>query len=191
MAEGAVVEGPNMVVLEAENVVELLRSEIERVGGPSAFAKKSCVDRATIHRTLKRQERPGRAIISALDLRVVYSPNGLHKAPRTKKRSDITIVRPVTGSKGGRNKALLLIKGRSVKVPQSQIALLACLHNELGRVVPYNRLCLAIGHQSTHATQLHILRQHINVVRRIVAAHRLPYVLAVSQKIGYALCEVA
>jgi len=179
-----------MVVLDAEDVVELLRSKIERAGGPSAFSKKADVDRATIHRTLKRQERPGKAIISALDLRVVYSPNE-PRMPRTKKGSDITIVRSANGPEGGRNKLVLVVNGRSVKAPQAQIALLACLYHELGRVVPYKRLCLAIGHQSSQETQLHIIRQHMQLIRRILAAYKLSFVLAVSRNVGYALCEVA
>jgi DNA-binding phage protein len=63
-----------MVVLDADGVVQLLRSEIDRAGGPMAFAKKVRVDRATVHRTLKRELRPSKSIIKALDLRVVYAP---------------------------------------------------------------------------------------------------------------------
>jgi hypothetical protein len=187
----AEVDGPNMVVLEAEDVIDLLRSEIERAGGPTAYSKKVEVDRATIHRTLKRQERPGRAIISALDLCVVYSSNDprMKLVLRAEKGSNIKIVRPATGPEGGRKKLLLLVDGRSVEAPTAQIALLACLYNELGSVVPYRRLCSAIGHRSSR--KMHLLREHMRLVRRILAAHKLPYVLAVSQNVGYALCEVA
>jgi hypothetical protein len=180
-----------MVVLEAEDVVDLLRSEVERAGGPTAYSKRVDVDRATIHRTLKRQERPGRAIISALDLRAVYSPNDPRTkvVPRAKKGSIITIVRPATEPERGRKELLLLVDGKSVKAPTAQIALLACLYNELGSVVPYKRLCLAIGHRSSR--KVHLLREYMRLLRRILAAHKLGYVLAVSQNVGYALCEVA
>jgi DNA-binding phage protein len=63
-----------MVVLDAEDVIQLLRSEIERAGGPTAFSKKAGVDRAAVHRFLKRQKGPGKKLISALKLRVVYAP---------------------------------------------------------------------------------------------------------------------
>jgi hypothetical protein len=117
-------EGPNMVVLDAEDIIQLLRSEIERAGGPMAFSKKARVDRATVHRTLKRPERPSRKIISALNLRVVYSPkrdrlkpNQESIVPRTKKGSGIAIVRPAAGPEADQNKLLLLVNGRSVRGP--------------------------------------------------------------------------
>jgi hypothetical protein len=53
----------NMVVLDEDGVVQLLRSEIARAGGPMAYSKKARVDRSTVHRTLKREERPSRKII--------------------------------------------------------------------------------------------------------------------------------
>jgi hypothetical protein len=168
-----------MVVLDEDGV---LRSEIERAGGPVAYSKKARVDRATVHRTLKREERPGRKIISALDLRFVYAPK---RDEPPEKGADIAIVRPADGQ------PLLLVNGKSVKAPKAQVALLACLSSELGRVVPYERLCRAIGHQSSRERQLRILRQDVSLVRRLLAPHKARCFLAVSAGVGYALCEVA
>jgi DNA-binding response OmpR family regulator len=143
-------------------------------------------------------ERPSKSIISALDLRVVYAPkrdklksNGLTKG------SNIAIVRPTAEQEEDQNTLLLLINGKSVRTPlngksvrtpRAQVALLACLYKELGRVVPYERLCLAIGHRSAQKTQ-HSLRQHMLLLRQMLAAYKLPYVLAVAQNVGYALCD--
>ena len=172
-----------MVVLDEDGVVQLLRSEIARAGGPMAYSKKARVDRSTVHRTLKREERPSRKIISALDLRVVYAPKrDEREAP--KKGADIAIVRPADGQ------PLLLVNGKSVKAPKAQVALLACLSSELGRVVPYERLCRAIGHQSSNERQLHILQQNIQLVRRMLTRHKARCVLAVAKNVGYAMCTV-
>ena len=181
-----------MVVLDVEGVVQLLRSEIGRAGGPMAFSKKAGVDRATVHRILKRQERPGRKIINALDLRVVYVPKidrpkaSAKDGVEPKQGPNIEIVR---STKDG--KPLLFINGNSVKAARAEVALVACLYNELGRVVPYGRLCRAIGHQSSEDRQLHILRQYMQLIRRMLATHKARCYLAVSPNVGYALCEVA
>jgi DNA-binding response OmpR family regulator len=69
--------------------------------------------------------------------------------------------------------------------------LLACLYDELGRVVPYERLCRVIGHQSSGERQMHILRQQMMFVRRLLTKHETRYFLAVVAGVGYALCEMA
>jgi len=184
-----------MVVLDAEDVVQLLHSEIERAGGPSAFSRKARVDRAAVHRCLKRQERPGKKIINALDLRVVYVPkrdkpkaSGREKGG-PKKGPNIVVVRSAAGQKDG--KPLLLIDGKSVKAVRAQVALVACLYNELGCVVPYERLCQVIGHRSSQDRQIRILRQQMLLVRRLLAIHKARCSVAVTAGVGYALCEVA
>jgi hypothetical protein len=170
------------------------------------------VDRATVHRTLKRQERPSRKIISALALRTVYASktdklttNGLAKTdgsrrprvkpptpqsnvPRARKGFDFAIVRAAPTPEESRSRLLRFVNGRSVPVPRAQAALLICLCDELGRVGPYERLCLAIGHRSTQKTQ-HILRQYMLSIGRLLAASKLHYALAVAHGAGYALCE--
>ena len=168
------------------------------------------MDRATVHRILKCQERPGRKIISALDLRVAHVPkrdelttsgqakDGFNE-PRMelptqelvvpKKETNIVIVRSAAGLKDG--KPLLFINGNSVKATGAEVALVACLYMELGRVVPYERLCRVIGHQSSQYRQLHILRQYMQLIRRMLATHKARYFIAVTAGVGYAMCEVA
>jgi DNA-binding response OmpR family regulator len=170
-----------MVVLDAEDVLQLLRSEIERAGGPTAFSKKARVDRATAHRTLKREVGLSRKIINALDLRVVYAPKQDKQGPNIEIRS--------AGQED--RKPRLFIDGKSVEAPRAQVALLACLHSELGRVVPYERLCRVIGHQSSQEKQMHILRQYMLSVRRLLTKHKVRCSLSVAAGVGYALCEVA
>jgi hypothetical protein len=179
-----------MDLFEAEDVVRLLQSEVERAGGPMAFSKKARVDRATVHRTLKRQEGPTRRIIRALDLRVVYMPkrdklkaNGLSKESLNEPRIEVLVL------KDGQPR--LFINGNAVKAMRAQVALLACLYDELGCVVPYERLCRIIGHQSSHERQLHILRQQMLIVRRLLTKHKARCSIAVAAGVGYALCEVA
>jgi DNA-binding phage protein len=60
--------------LELKDVIELLRSEVERAGGQSAFAKKAGVDRARVNRVLRGRLAPTQKIIEALNLRIVYLP---------------------------------------------------------------------------------------------------------------------
>src|ERR1700730_1369990 len=146
-----------MVVLDADDVVQLLHSAIARAGGPMAFSRKARVDRAAVPRFLKRQTGPGKRIISALDLRVVYTPKAKDGAVPTQGP-----IRSATGLKDG--KPCLFINGSPVKAPRAQAALVACLYNELGRVVPYERLCQVIGHRSSQDRPMHILRQEMFLV---------------------------
>jgi DNA-binding response OmpR family regulator len=169
-----------MVVLDAEDVLQLLRSEIERAGGPTAFSKKARVDRATAHRTLKREVGLSRKIINALDLRVVYAPKQDKQGPNIEIRS--------AGQEDG---TLLFIDGKSVKAMKAQVALVACLYNEQGRVVPYERLYRLIGHRPSKAKQVNLLRQYMMQVRRLLTKHKAGYSIAVDAGVGYALCEVA
>ena len=156
-----------------------------------AFSRKTRVDRAKVHRFLKRQERPSKKIISALDLRVVYAPK--RDKPEAKdgvapKQGPNIQVRSA-GQEDG--KPRLFINGESVKAPRAQVALVACLYSELGRVVPYMRLCRAIGHRSSQKRQLRLLQQYMMLVRRLLAKQKARCSLAVTAGVGYALCEVA
>lgn len=180
-----------MIMLDVDDVVRLLRSEVERAGGPMAYAKKFRVDRATVHRMLKREERPSRKIISALDLRVGYVPkkdkvkaNGkAGAAVRAKNGSHIVVVEG--------DAPIVQINGKPAKAHRAQLAILACLSNELGHVVPYQRLCRVIGHHSCGDRQLRILRQQMLLVRRLLTRHKARCSIAVAAGVGYALCEVA
>jgi DNA-binding phage protein len=62
-----------MRILEIEDVIRLLRSEVARAGSQSAFAKKAGVDRTTINRILHGHRSSLRPkIIQALNLRTVF-----------------------------------------------------------------------------------------------------------------------
>ena len=63
-----------MSFLDLKDVVRLLRSEVERAGGQTAWAKKTGLQRAIINRVLNNQEPPTKKIIRALKLRVVFVP---------------------------------------------------------------------------------------------------------------------
>ena len=58
--------------LEPEDVVQLLRSEVERMGSQSAFAKAAGVDRATVCRILRGRAPLRPKILRALNVRMVF-----------------------------------------------------------------------------------------------------------------------
>ena len=61
-----------MHILDVEDVVRLLRSEVKRAGGQAAWAKKACVDRTIVNGILSGRRLPGKKIIKALKLRIVF-----------------------------------------------------------------------------------------------------------------------
>jgi DNA-binding phage protein len=61
-----------MRLLDLKDVIRLLRSEVERAGGQSAWAIKTGNDRTTINRVLNDQQPPTKKIIRALKLRMVF-----------------------------------------------------------------------------------------------------------------------
>jgi DNA-binding phage protein len=63
-----------MRFLELKDVIRLLRSEVERAGGQSAWAKKTGNNRTTINRVLHDRIPPTKKIIGALKLRMVFVP---------------------------------------------------------------------------------------------------------------------
>jgi DNA-binding response OmpR family regulator len=82
---------------------------------------------------------------------------------------------------------VLLIKGRQVGATQKQAALLACLHENQGRIVCYKQLNLILGHKSG-PQQLHILRQYVLWISKTLAAHKALCMIAVAPRVGYVLC---
>jgi DNA-binding response OmpR family regulator len=82
------------------------------------------------------------------------------------------------------------INGRWVKMSDRAAALLACLQNHPGRVVPYRRMVEILGFRTMRSAQLHVLRQYVMEVKRALAASRSPYVLAVAEGVGHALCPL-
>jgi len=98
----------------------------------------------------------------------------------------IAILRDVTG------RLALFINGqRSDRRGQGQLALLACLLDNLGRAVPYRRLVTVIARKSDNWSTRHLLRQYMSVLREILLANKAPFVIATVQDVGYVLCEIA
>jgi DNA-binding XRE family transcriptional regulator len=89
-------------------------------------------------------------------------------------------------------KAALFINGhRSIRGGQGQLALLACLLDNLGRAVSYKRLFTVIGRKSDNGYNRHLLRQYMLVLRVMLLANKAPFVIATVHDVGYALCEIA
>jgi hypothetical protein len=61
-----------MRVLEVEDVVQLLRSEVERMGSQSAFARAAGVDRALVCKILRSRALLQPKILRALNVRMVF-----------------------------------------------------------------------------------------------------------------------
>ena len=59
-------------LLNLNDAIRLLRSEVKRAGSQRAFAKKAGVNVSVISKTLRGMVLPSEKILSALDLRVVY-----------------------------------------------------------------------------------------------------------------------
>jgi hypothetical protein len=103
-------------------------------------------------------------------------------------RPTLQLVFPTAGP---RTTPLLRVNGNLVTAQRAQRALLACLYDELGSVVPYKRLCRVIGHRRCGEKQIRILRQQMMLVRRLLTKHETRYILAIAGGVGYALCKVA
>jgi DNA-binding phage protein len=61
-----------MRFLDLKDVIRLLRSEVERAGGQTAWSKKTGINRVTINRVLNGRYQPTKKIIEALKLRTVF-----------------------------------------------------------------------------------------------------------------------
>ena len=59
-------------ILDLEDVMRLLRSEIKRAGSQRAFARKAGVNNSVVSRTLSGQVLPSQKILRALKLHMVY-----------------------------------------------------------------------------------------------------------------------
>ena len=91
----------------------------------------------------------------------------------------IAILRDATG------RLALFINGqRSIRRGQGQLALLACLLDNLGRAVPYRRLFTVIGRKSDNGYTRHLLRQYMLVLREMLIANKTPYVIATVHDVG-------
>ena len=82
----------------------------------------------------------------AVDGAAENPPRNFH-VPKTRKYPCcIRILRERVKNKG-QVPLVLLIKGRQVEASQKLVALLACLHENQGRVVSYKQLNLILGHR--------------------------------------------
>ena len=98
--------------------------------------------------------------------------------------SGLEILRVETGE------LILLINGRHVLGNQTILALLARLFDNLGTVIPYEQLCLSIGHKSANSAANHVLRQYTAWLRDVLIANKAPYVITVARDVGYGLCKM-
>src|SRR6478736_292395 len=96
--------------------------------------------------------------------------------PNQQHPPSIAILRDATG------RLALFINGqRSDRRGQGQLALLACLLDNLGRAIPYKRLITVIGRKSDNWSTRHLLRQYMLVLREILLANKAPFVIATVQ----------
>jgi DNA-binding phage protein len=80
-------------ILELDDVVTLLRREVEQAGSQTAWSKKTGIDRATLNQVLKGRRSPTQGILAALNLRTVFTPRGsarpkgfAHREPGRRRR---------------------------------------------------------------------------------------------------------
>jgi DNA-binding phage protein len=62
-------------MLDTKAVVRLLRSEVQRSGGQSSWARRQGIDRTMLNRVLRGRRAPTEEIIKALKLCNVYASN--------------------------------------------------------------------------------------------------------------------
>lgn len=71
------------------------------------------------------------------------------------------------------NKLGLFINGNHISAPPRNVALLACLYANLGRVVPYRQLVMVLGyHPARRDAQKHLLRQYMLSIKSTLSAHK-------------------
>jgi hypothetical protein len=71
-----------MRVLEVEDVIRLLHSEIKQAGNQAAWSKKARVDRSRVNAALNGRGPLTKSIIAALNLRIVFVSKS--KSPHSK-----------------------------------------------------------------------------------------------------------
>jgi hypothetical protein len=69
IAEGRLL---TMRILELKDVVSVLRAEVQRAGGVSAWSKKTGVNRTIVSKVLNDLRAPPKSMIKALKLRTVF-----------------------------------------------------------------------------------------------------------------------
>jgi hypothetical protein len=73
-------------MLDDNEVIRLLRSDIERAGGQSAWARREHIDRTVLNRVLCGRKPPTKEIIKALKLCNAYALHGHPRAVTTPSR---------------------------------------------------------------------------------------------------------
>jgi len=63
----------NLTYLDENDVLRLLRAEIEQAGSQAAWARRTGVDRTFVNAVVNRRKPIARVIIKALGLNVVYA----------------------------------------------------------------------------------------------------------------------
>lgn len=81
-----------MKVLEAQDVIALLRSEVSRAGGQVAWAKNAGISRIVVNKILNGHGMPTKKIIRALKLRTVYVSEA--ELPRSRRRGPRAMPNP-------------------------------------------------------------------------------------------------
>jgi DNA-binding response OmpR family regulator len=97
------------------------------------------------------------------------------KAPMPKQQhsSSIAILQDATG------RLALFVNGQhSNRGGKGQLAVMACLLDNLGRAIPYKRLFTVIGRKSDSSYNRHLLRQYMLVLREMLLEHKAPLVIA-------------
>ena len=81
-------------MLELDDVVALLRREVEKAGGQSAWSKKKGISRTVLNRVLNGRKPPTAGIIAALNLRAVFTPRGKvqSRGPRGRRSYHIDVL---------------------------------------------------------------------------------------------------
>jgi DNA-binding phage protein len=74
-----------MRIFDKKDVARLLRSEVKRAGGQSAWARKTGIERTYLTKVLAGQKPPSKRILYALKLRTVYVSDS--KPPVTRGRA--------------------------------------------------------------------------------------------------------
>jgi DNA-binding winged helix-turn-helix (wHTH) protein len=82
---------------------------------------------------------------------------------------------------------VVLDDGHDVMARPHERAILVCLHENVGFLVPYETLCAALGHETATAKERHALHQHIMTLRRLLSEHEIPYAVAGVDGVGYTL----
>ena len=83
--------------------------------------------------------------------------------------------------------SVALDDGHNILARPHERAILVCLHENVGFIVPYETLGAALGYTTVTAKERHAVHQHVMTLRRLLSEHEVPYVVAGIDGVGYAL----